>query len=344
MCVRTSRCIALGYAVASLALSGCSFFSALDEVVPDNTMEYRRAETLPPLDIPPDLSAEAIQDDLLGNGVGAATYLEYQEHASNPLMEIYGIEPAQKPRLEGEGEQQRLVLSVNQEKAWERIRGFWLKNDLKIEAGDARLGFMDVIDPSSQSGYRVRVVRGEAPQTTAIYLEQRSPDPNPRQEEIMLHQLAEYLGTLHAQELARTRQSSQSASPPANQVSMLDGGMALQMGQRFSHAWHQVGLVLDSNGFAVEDRNRSRGIYYIRYDDPFAPQQDDDSGWLSKLAFWEEMGDESKGSRYQIKLISDGAATRVVILDSEGRRDESETAKRLLSLLSERLTDIEGVY
>lgn len=321
-----------------MVLGGCSFFSSLDEVVPDNTMEYRQAETLPPLEIPPDLSAKAIQYNLAGGSGDSATYLEYQEHASNPLMEIYEIESAKKPRLEAEGAQQRLVVPESQKKAWRRISRFWLENGLKIKAENLRLGFMDVIDPSSQGGYRVRVEQGKMPQTTVIYLKQHTTDPNPRQEEAMLRQLAEYLGTLQAQDLARAQQSSQSTVFRSSQVNMLNGGVALQMGQHFSRAWRQVGLVLDEKGFAVEDRNRSRGIYYIRYDDPFAPQQGEDSGWLSKLAFWEETGDKSKDSRYQIKLISDGPVTRVVILDAKGQRDESEAAKRLLSLLSEQLT------
>ncbi len=337
MGVSVSRYRALGYVAASLVLSGCSLFSSLDKMVPDNTMEYRRAETLPPLEIPPDLSAEAILHNVVDAGGSTATYLEYQEHASNPLMEVYGIEPAKKPRLEGEGEQQRLVVPGKQEKAWERIHNFWLKKGLRIRAADRRLGFMDTRDPSGQGGYRVRVEQGKMPQTTVIYLQQHAVNPNPRQEEAILRELAEYLGTLQAQDLAQSRQSNQPAVFPRSQVNLLNGGVALQMGQHFSRAWRQVGLVLDKKGFAVEDRNRSQGIYYIRYDDPFAPQQDNDSGWLSKLAFWEDTADNGGDSRYQIKLISDGAVTRVVILDADGRRDESETAKRLLSLLSEQL-------
>lgn len=341
MDVRISKPVVLGYIAASLTLSGCSFFSALDEIVPDNTMEYRQAETMPPLDIPPDLSAEAIQDDLLGNnGGGTATYLEYQEHASNPLMEIYGIEAAEKPHLEGEGEQQRLMVSASQEKAWEQVHNFWVKNGLEVKAGDIRLGLMDVTDPVTQGSYRIRIERGETPRTSVIYIDQpHTPNPSLRQEDAMLRQLADYLGSLYTQKLAQAQQGNQPAASHASQISILDGGMTLQMDQRFSHAWRQMGLVLDSNGFVVEDRNRSRGIYYIRYDDPFATQQDDDSGWLSKLAFWKEMEEANEGRHYQIKLISDGAMTRVVILDSGGQRDESETAKRLLALLGERLAE-----
>lgn len=323
-----------------IPLGGCSAFSALDKIVPDNTKEYREAKTLPPLEIPPDLSAEAIRDDVKDDGNSTATYLEYQEQAHNPLMDIYGIKSDGKPRMEGEGEQQRLVIPENQEKVWERVHNFWLENGLKIKAEDIRIGFMDAVGPSEQDSYRVRIERGETPRSTIVYLSQHTANADPRREEAILRRLAEYLGTLHAQDLARTeQQSDQQAVTNSSRISVLDGGAALQMAQDFSRAWHRVGLVLDRKGFAVEDKNRSRGIYYVRYDDPFTHQKEKDPGWLSKLAFWEHTADKSDQSRYQIKLISDGAATRVVILDVEGRRDESETARRLLSLLGEQLTE-----
>jgi outer membrane protein assembly factor BamC len=324
-----------------ILLDGCSAFSALDKIVPDNTKEYREAKTLPPLEIPPDLSADAIRDDVMDGGSSTATYLEYQEQARNPLMDIYGIKPDRKPRMEGEGEQQRLVVPEDQEKVWERVHNFWLENGLEIKAEDIRIGFMDAIGPSEQDNYRVRIERGETPQSTIVYLRQHTANADPRREEAILRRLAEYLGTLHAQDLARTEQQNeqQTIITTSNHISMLDGGAALQMAQDFSRAWRRVGLILDRKGFAVEDRNRSRGIYYVRYDDPFTHQKEKDSGWLSKLAFWEHTADKIEQSRYQIKLISDGAATRVVILDVEGRRDESETARRLLSLLGEQLTE-----
>lgn len=334
--------MALLYLVTISLISGCSLFSALDKIVPDNTTEYRKAKTLPPLEIPPDLSADAIHDNVMDDvGGGTATYLEYQEQAHNPLMDIYGIKSNRKPRLEeGKGGQQRLVVPGNKKKVWERVHNFWLINGYKIKAEDIRIGFMDAIGPSEWDNYRVRMERGETPPSTVVYVKQNTESANPRREEAILRKLAEYLGALHAQDLARAEQSSQRATTiHSSHVNLLDGGTALQIAQDFSHAWRRVGLVLDRKGFTVDDRNRSQGIYYVRYDDPFTKPKKEDSGWLSKLAFWKSTTDKSEQSHYQIKLIPGSAATRVVILDKEGRRNKSETAKQLLSLLEEQLTE-----
>ena len=59
--------------------------------------------------------------------------------------------------------------------------------------------------------------------------------------------------------------------------------VSLSIDEGFSRAWRLTGLALDRVGFAVEDRDRTAGIYYIRYRDPAADQKKEE-GWLSKLA------------------------------------------------------------
>jgi outer membrane protein assembly factor BamC len=43
---------------------------------------------------------------------------------------------------------------------------------------------------------------------------------------------------------------------------------ALEVDEPFDRAWRRVGLALDRGGFTVEDRDRSAGLYYVRYIDP----------------------------------------------------------------------------
>ena len=43
---------------------------------------------------------------------------------------------------------------------------------------------------------------------------------------------------------------------------------AVQVDESFDRAWRRVGLALDRAGFTVEDRDRSRGVYFVRYVDP----------------------------------------------------------------------------
>ncbi len=51
----------------------------------------------------------------------------------------------------------------------------------------------------------------------------------------------------------------------------------------FDRAWRRVGLALDRSGFTVVDRDRSTGIYFVRFSDPDAgmTRKDRQKGFLS---------------------------------------------------------------
>jgi outer membrane protein assembly factor BamC len=108
----------------------------------------------------------------------------------------------------------------------------------------------------------------------------------------------------------------------------------LLVDEGFSRSWREVGLALDQVGFAVEDRDRSEGIYYVRYRDPLKEQKE--KGFLSKLKFW---GDDKpkQEDQYRIRLETGDDGTEVTVQDEEGALDGSSTAKRILTLLHEQL-------
>ncbi|HDK37551.1 MAG TPA: outer membrane protein assembly factor BamC, partial [Thiolapillus brandeum] len=111
-------------------------------------------------------------------------------------------------------------------------------------------------------------------------------------------------------------------------------GVTLRISEPFSRAWRLVGLALDRVGFMVEDRNRSRGVYYVRYNDPMDSGAQE--GWLSKLAFWKgEKVDEA--ALYQVQLESVGNDTQVRIADDQSQDLDNDTALRILTLMKEQL-------
>ncbi|MDQ7072890.1 MAG: outer membrane protein assembly factor BamC [Gammaproteobacteria bacterium] len=117
-----------------------------------------------------------------------------------------------------------------------------------------------------------------------------------------------------------------------------NGHQALVIDQDFPDVWKRTGRVLDSKGFSVEDQDRSRGIYFVHYLDPFNEADKEEEGILSKLAFWRDDEEKAPDEYYYIKLISDAEKTKMIILDAEETRTSSDTAKRLLSLMQEQLS------
>jgi outer membrane protein assembly factor BamC len=231
----------------------------------------------------------------------------------------------------------------------------WAENRALIPKGPVRRLISRVYENAYSSAYRdrfrMRLERGEKPGTTELFVThqgveeilQTSGDeigttkwgprpPDPGMESEMLKRMMVYLGVQPAQ----VEQKFAEAAPKRSRAELVQQGSGqatLVMHDAFDKAWRNVGIVLDRVGFAVEDRDRLQGLYYVRYNDPLKDQED--SGLLSKLAFWSS--DEEKVDHFQIKLSDDGADTRVVVLDEKGNPETSITAVRILNLLYDEL-------
>ena len=64
--------------VTVLTLSGCSWLFGEDGLFPDNASRYQSASELPPIDVPPHLTTDAIQPDYPVPQVAASTQLATQ--------------------------------------------------------------------------------------------------------------------------------------------------------------------------------------------------------------------------------------------------------------------------
>jgi len=326
----------------SAVLSGCGAFSTLDEVVPDNTQKYRKAETMPPLDVPPDLSTVRINDDISGTTDTTATYSEFEEAATNPLAAKYNVTPDIKPSLSGEGRNRHLVVPGERDVTWQRVQEFWASKGIDISRIDGRIGLMDTVADADGYAYRVRMERGDTSKMSEIFLSATDEtQSNAQKDEAMLRQLAEYLGALHQEDTANVAAQRPAPAPEETaQVFLMDddnGMQSLVVEQDYQTVWRRVGRVLDSKGFAVEDRDRSRGLYFVRYIDPFKEVEEDEEGFFDGIAFWRDDAEKKPEEYYYIRIQSEAADSRIMVLDSEEVRTASDTAKRLLNLIQEQL-------
>jgi len=86
----------------------------------------------------------------------------------------------------------------------------------------------------------------------------------------------------------------------------------------------------------VEDRDRSRWLYFVSYNDPM--QDVDEPGLLEKLAFWRDADiNIDKETQYIVGLKPVGATTEILVLNKDGQLQNSETALRILTLLHEQI-------
>lgn len=249
------------------------------------------------------------------------------------------------------------ILMLEQDPTVGIMRTAWIENRAEIARDFVTDTIRKVFDGFYEAGtrdqYRLRFER-TASGGTEIYLthfgmveevieastggvENTVWAPRPRDpglEVEMLRRLMVYLGA--ADERARAQLAARGGeTQPRSQLVNSDNGTQLLIDDSFNRSWRLVGLALDRVGFAVEDRDRSSGTYYVRYNDP--SKEDADKGLLSKLAFWSDDRDVDKVSRYQVRVTTRADQTLVTVADEQGNIQTSPTAIRILTLLHEQI-------
>jgi outer membrane protein assembly factor BamC len=249
------------------------------------------------------------------------------------------------------------VLLVQQDPAVGVMKTDWLENRADIKEGfitDFLRKALDTLySAATRDQFRVRLERGSKPGITDLFLTHRGmqeemrssvvggaetgywvPRPSdPGLEGEMLRRIMIYMGVSEQAAAADLARAQGRHGSRAELVKVAEGVPTLLVNADQEAAWRLVGVALERVGFAVEDRDRSAGLYYVRYDDP---TKGDKRGFFDKLAFWRSDKGPSD-SRYRVHLQEAGDKTRVTVLDSKGRSAVSGTATRILTLIQEQI-------
>jgi outer membrane protein assembly factor BamC len=110
----------------------------------------------------------------------------------------------------------------------------------------------------------------------------------------------------------------------------------LEIDEAFDRSWRRIGLALDRGGFTVEDRDRSKGLYFVRYLDPdLEAKRKADEGFLTKLFASEK---PVQAPQFRVALTSASETRTVVqVYDSGGKPERTAAGDRILNLLNDQL-------
>lgn len=234
----------------------------------------------------------------------------------------------------------------------------WAENRAKIPQDAIRSVLSKVVDglysTAERDKFRTRLERGSAQGTTEIYVSHRGmfevieggdggnrtvwqPRPaDPELEADMLRRLMVRFGVEEAR--SQSLMVAEGKQERAKLAQTQDGASNLALSDTFDRAWRRVGLALDRVGFTVVDRDRSKGLYFVRYVDPDIDGKKDEKGFLSKLAFWKGDGkNKDKPEQYRIQILAANGGSEVSVLNKDGAVEKSETVTRILNLLFEQL-------
>jgi outer membrane protein assembly factor BamC len=364
-----------------LLLGGCSSFG--DWVEGKDKIKYKSSATLPPLEVPPDLTSPTrddrytVPESQSAPAPTTATFSGYEAEKREAKPDRSGVLPTfDHVRVEHGGTQRWLVVDEPPEKVWPLVKDFWQENGFLVKNEQPQLGIMEtewaeshasvpesgvrgllsriasqVYSTGEMDKYRTRLDRSADGKGTEIYIThygmeevatQRDSGPQgsevkwqPRPSDPEL--AAEFLSRLMVrfgaqQDMAREAVKVAAQDPGIAQIKKGVSGELLEVNEPFDRVWRRVGLALDRVGFTVEDRDRQKGVYFVRYADPEVEK--------NKPGFFDRVFGTTRkvtAEQYRVQVTSAGAASQVNVLNKDGAADASKTAQRILALLHDQL-------
>lgn len=249
---------------------------------------------------------------------GAQRWLKVEDKAEN-------VWPVVKAFLQENG------LSVGREdQAAGTIETEWAENRAKIPQDGLRNVIGKVLDGLYSSNqldqYRIRLER--AGDATEIHLTHygreemldssgsskwQSRPNDPELEAELLQRLMVRFGSSPVQ-AATAVAAAPGAAPAASTgkatlLQVFDGSNVIVIDDPFDKSWRRVGLAIERAGYAVEDKDREKGVYFLR-------SVKAEKGWMDKLQFWKDDAEEE--IRYRVGVKDGGASCEVSVTDQNG--------------------------
>ncbi|MCK5718543.1 MAG: outer membrane protein assembly factor BamC [Thiomargarita sp.] len=192
--------------------------------------------------------------------------------------------------------------------------------------------------------FKTRLEIGQMPNTTEIYLTHKGVEEIPRSsnefiwqnrpvdhelEAEMLNRLMVFIGIDKEQIKTLVAKSDEKPKlkPLKAELIKIDGEIKLLIYANIIQAWQRTALAIDRLDFTIEDRNRSKGIYFIRY-----INSDNKPGFLANLF---SSNDATEKQVYQIQLSEMEPNTYITVFTSD--QTQNKTAKYILNLLYQEL-------
>lgn len=351
-------------AILVVVLCGCS-------VLEESKVDYKSAAKATTLEIPPDLS-QLRKDSRYALESNSATASGFQSAGTRIADAGTAANVLGDVRMERQGNQRWLVVARPADKVWEPLREFWTSNGFTLVTDSPDVGIMEtdwaenrakipqdfirktlgkVLDSLYSSGerdkFRTRVERnaqgsvdiyithrGMAENYTNAQKDQTVWQPRASDAELEIEFLRRLMVKLGASPEDAKSAASPSSAPQVASVSTVDGQPTIQINDNLDRAWRRTGVALDRSGFTVEDRDRSKGVYFVRYVSTGTPEGQA-PGFFARL--FSSKKEEAALSRYRIALTEKGNTSLVRVLDANGQAETSGNAERILKLLANEL-------
>ena len=265
-------------------VTSCAYMPDVGKLLPDKKTEYKKSESMPDLEIPPDLTADAVNDSMNIPNEAPATLSRYR----NPRG------PARTQTTMGttDTDEQWLSLSMPLYLAWPALLEFFEAKNYPVELEDEELGVLETgwSEADEQTGllyrykYKIFAEQGDNPDVTMLIISQQRQtrldenadwldhDKDAREERQLAADLSLFIDAgkpaaepAPAPAPAVASEEAAGAAPRAGsgrELRVVDAGegkMYLTIPEAFEQAWKNTGVALRNSGLQVTEPNSLRG-------------------------------------------------------------------------------------
>ncbi len=331
-------------------------------------IDYRSGQKTTPLVVPPDLTQLSKETRYaVVNGSVSASNAQAAPDVNQSAIEL-GAAGGSGARMERQGNQRWLVIKQPTDAVWNTLRKFWVTNGFVLATDNKTLGILEtewaenrakipmdglrklfgsmidsIYSTSERDKFRTRIEVNALGETEVyvshrgvieVYTEERGSQtiwqPRPTDPELETEFLRRIMLSLGSTE-PQAQAAVEAAIPPAlSALVTQDGIQVLTIAENFDRAWRRVGLALDRSGFTVEDRDRSKGIYQVRYVP--VPDPKNEPGFFKKL-FTSKKDAQPQQFQVLVQGVKDGAV--VSVRDAGGAPDQTDSATGILKVLQQ---------
>ena len=326
--------------VASLTLSACGYIFGDEGVFRDRSEDYKKAPQSPPVVVPDGVKSVEMRDIYVIPRV-EDSYLapgEFEVPRPAPLSASSGQELVKIQKL---GDDRWILIEVAPGQLWPQVRNFMSASGMQVARADARAGLMEsnwltIEGGALQSRFRFRMEQGVQRGSSELHVLQMFQSGNsedwpeksddPQLEEELLQSVAQYLAD--STESAPVSMIAEQGISAGGKIALLEapeGNSYLRLELPFDRAWASVGRALEKSSFAIADRDRSNGIYYVRFQ-PGASAEE--QGWWSRL--WQDDDNPPPDRTYLVSVNSESDEAVTIRLQPQDagvafdRREEQE--------------------
>ncbi len=278
-----------------LSGTGCGYVFGDKGVFRDRSEDYKKAPEAPPINVPAGMDSATlteiyvippVQDNFLSDG---------NFEVPRPVPLTTGTEQ-EVVRIQKLGDESWALIGVAPGQVWPQVRNFMAASGMQIARADAQAGIMEsnwvkVEGQPLASRFRFRMEQGVQRGTSELYVLQMQqtgsaaewPDQSddPAQAAQMLQAMAQFLAdSADSAPVSMIAEQGISAGGKITLEQAPEGYTYLRLELSLDRAWASVGRALEKSTFEITDKDRSSGVYYVRFLGMSVTQE---QGWWASL-------------------------------------------------------------